>query len=300
MYHDQFVTTTRGINRNSPAMHLFEKAKRLGVWNPSEIDFSQDRQDWLNLNDLERDVLLRLTSLFQAGEEAVTIDLIPLVRIIGQEGRLEEEIYLTSFLWEEAKHTDFFYRFLDEVAKATPSELSRYHGPNYRSIVYEALPRALNALEMDASSRAQAIASVTYNMIVEGVLAETGYHAYFTALDRRQILPGQRQGISLLKLDESRHIAYGIFLLSRLLAEDPNLWNVINDAMNDLLIPTLGIITEVFDAYDIMPFDLEENKFIEFATRQFDKRYSRLEKARNGSLDDVYRISQAFIAEDDA
>ncbi len=300
MPHDHFVTTTRGIDRNSPAMHLFEKAKRFGVWNPSELDFSQDRRDWLALNDLERDVLLRLTSLFQAGEEAVTVDLMPLIRVIGQEGRLEEELYLTSFLWEEAKHTDFFYRFLDEVAQAAPSELSHYHGPNYRSIVYEALPQALNRLDHDASHRAQAVASVTYNMIVEGVLAETGYHAYFTALDRRGILPGQRQGISLLKLDESRHIAYGIFLLSRLLAEDPDLWDVINDTMNDLLIPTLGIITEVFDAYDVMPFDLEEDMFIDFATSQFDKRYGRLEKARNASLDEVYRVSQAFIAEDDA
>jgi len=300
MTHNRFITTTRGIDRNSPAMHLFEKAKRLGVWNPSEIDFSQDQRDWLDLNDLERDVLLRLTALFQAGEEAVTVDLIPLIRVIGQEGRLEEELYLTSFLWEEAKHTDFFYRFLDEVAQATPSELSRYHGPNYRSIVYEALPRALNRFDHDDSPQAQAVASVTYNMIVEGVLAETGYHAYFSALDRRQILPGQRKGISLLKLDESRHIAYGIFLLSRLLAEDPDLWDVINDTMNDLLIPTLGIITEVFDAYDVMPFDLEEMEFIDFATSQFDKRYARLEKARSASLDDVYRVAQTFIAKDDA
>ena len=27
-------------------MRLFEKAKRLGVWNPSDLDFSQDREDW--------------------------------------------------------------------------------------------------------------------------------------------------------------------------------------------------------------------------------------------------------------
>ena len=27
-------------------MRLFEKAKRLGVWNPSDFDFSRDRDDW--------------------------------------------------------------------------------------------------------------------------------------------------------------------------------------------------------------------------------------------------------------
>ena len=51
--------------------------------------------------------MLHLTSLFQAGEEAVTLDLLPLIRAIAQEGRIEEEMYLTTFLWEEAKHVDF-------------------------------------------------------------------------------------------------------------------------------------------------------------------------------------------------
>ena len=31
---------------------------------------------------------------------------------------------------------------------------------------------------------------MTYNMIVEGVLAETGYQGYFTALERRGLMPG--------------------------------------------------------------------------------------------------------------
>lgn len=45
MLHEQFSTVTRGLRRDVPAMRLFEKAKRLGVWNPSDIDFSQDRAD---------------------------------------------------------------------------------------------------------------------------------------------------------------------------------------------------------------------------------------------------------------
>ena len=57
--------------------------------------------------------------LFQAGEESVTLDLLPLILAIANEGRLEEEMFLTSFLWEEAKHTDFFSRFLAEVAGVT-------------------------------------------------------------------------------------------------------------------------------------------------------------------------------------
>ena len=62
-------------------------------------------------------------------------------------------------------------------------DLTHYHTDNYRFIFYDALPSALSALEIDSSPSAQVCASVTYNMVVEGVLAETGYHAFFTMLE---------------------------------------------------------------------------------------------------------------------
>lgn len=115
MTHQTFQTTTHGLRLDIPPMRLFEKAKKLGTWNPSEIDFSQDKADWQRLQPEEQDLLLRLTAMFQAGEEAVTLDLLPLIMAIAKEGRLEEEMFLTSFLYEEAKHVDFFNRFLSEV-----------------------------------------------------------------------------------------------------------------------------------------------------------------------------------------
>jgi len=140
--HLTFATTAAtGLRRDTPPMRLFEKAKRFGIWNPSEIDFRQDTHDWQHLTHLEQDVLLHLTALFQAGEEAVTGDILPLLLTVSQEGRVEEELYLTTFLFEEAKHTDFFRRFLDEVAGAH-HDLSHYHSPSYREIIYTALPAA--------------------------------------------------------------------------------------------------------------------------------------------------------------
>jgi ribonucleoside-diphosphate reductase beta chain len=267
-------------------MRLFEKAKRLGIWNPSDIDFTQDKKDWQRLTAEEKDLILRLTALFQAGEEAVTLDLLPLIMVIAKEGRLEEEMFLTTFLFEEAKHTDFFGRFLEEVA-GSPGDLSHYHSDNYRFLFYEALPDALQRLLQDHSPAAQARASVTYNMVVEGVLAETGYHAYLTALERNNLMPGQCQGIRLLKQDESRHIAYGVFLLSRLLAADDSLWSVIEDTMNELLPAALGVIGDAFDCYDPIPFGLVYEDFTNYALNQFQKRVERIERARGVSLAEV-------------
>lgn len=299
MAHQSFATTGRGLRRDTPPMRLYEKAKQFGIWNPSDIDFSQDRADWQRLAEDEKDLLRRLSSMFQAGEEAVTVDLLPLIMVIAAEGRLEEEIFLTTFLFEEAKHTDFFNRFLTEVAGAE-GDLSRYHTPNYRIIFYEALPEALNALRTDPSPAAQVRASVTYNLVVEGILAETGYHAYFTALAENDLLPGQREGIRLLKQDESRHIAYGIFLLSRLMAEDPSLWHVIEETMNELLLPALGVIGDAFSHYDPVPFRLVEEAFVDYATAQFNKRIERVGAARGATLEEIYRVTRSAIAHDDA
>ena len=280
-------TSARGLDRDLPPMRLWRKAKRMGIWNPDDIDLGQDRADWLRLSELERDVLLRLAALFQGGEEAVTLDLLPLIRVVAREGRLEEEMYLTSFLWEEAKHVDAFRRFLDEVAEDR-SDLSRFHTTSYRRIFLTELPEALGRLETDASPAAQARASVTYNMIVEGVLAETGYHAFYATLERNGILPGMLEIVGHLKADESRHLAYGVYLLSRLVAEHGEpIWREIESHMARLLEPALAVVSEIFDAYETMPFGLELEEFTDFARDQFQRRVERVEKARRQTLEDV-------------
>lgn len=291
MSHTAFATTTRGLNRDLPPMRLYEKAKKLGIWNPSDVDFSKDKQDWAAFSDEEKDLCLLLLSMFVAGEEAVTLDLLPLIQAIAEEGRIEEEMFLTTFLFEEAKHTDFFRRFMDEVAHAD-MDLTRFHGDNYRQLFYEALPEALNALRSDPSPAIQIRASVTYNMIVEGVLAETGYQAFFTMLERNDLCPGLRKGISLLKQDESRHIAYGVYLLSRLMAEHPDEWDNLQLQMNMLLPSAIGVIGDAFARYEVVPFGLKEEDFINYAMGQFSKRYERLEKARGASLDEINRVAK--------
>lgn len=291
-------TSATGLRYDLFPMRLWEKAKRLGIWNPADIEFSQDKLDWQQLAADEQDLLLRLTALFQAGEECVTLDILPLLDVIAQEGRLEEQLYLTSFLWEEAKHVEAFRRFFDQVAEAH-RDLTHYHTASYRTIFSEELPAAMGRLRTDRSPVAQARASVTYNMIVEGVLAETGYHLYHRVLATRGIMPGMQRVATLLKADESRHLAYGIYLLSRLVAEHGDVvWNAITQRMDELLGPAIEIINEAFAAYpaDNRPFGLQPESFVEYATGQFRKRMDRIELARRQSLTDV----QAFEPVDES
>jgi ribonucleoside-diphosphate reductase beta chain len=283
-------TSPEGLRNDIPPMRLWRKAKRLGIWDPDDIDFGPDREHWVSLTDEERDLLLRLTALFLAGEEGVTLDLLPLIMVIAGEGRLEEEMFLTTFLWEEAKHVDFFHNGFVRQVVPEPGDLSPYHTPTYRRIFSEELPTAMGALRTDSSPAAQVRASVTYNMIVEGVLAETGYEAYYRSLERRDLFPGLREGIGYLKRDESRHIAYGVFLLSRLVAEEPSLWAVAEERMNELFPLAMELIHEIFEAYDPVPFDLRLEEFMTIATTNFGRRIQRIERARAQSLEEVYGL----------
>lgn len=295
--HETFITTSgRGLRHDILPMRLYHKAKRLGTWDPRAIDFTQDLQDWQRFTDEERESIISLTALFQAGEECVTLDLLPLVMTIAREQRLEEEMFLTTFLWEEAKHTEFFRRFLDEVAHDT-SDLSRYHTASYHQIFYEELPQAMNALLTDQSLEAQIRASVTYNMIVEGVLAETGYHSYYNMLESNNVMPGLRQGIGLLKRDESRHIAYGVFLISRLVAQKPELWEHVEQHMNRLLLMSLNMINETFTINgelppEEIPFGFQVDEYLNYATSQFTKRLARIERARSQTLEQIYQEAE--------
>ena len=181
---------------------------------------------------------------------------------------------------------------LDEVC-GDPPELERYHRENYRLLFYEELPAAMSALRVDASPAAQARAVVTYTMIVEGVLAETGYYSYFEALEQNDLLPGLRAGVAKLKQDESRHIAYGMYLLARLIAADPGLWPGVEARMNELLPLALGVVEESLSPYPEPPFGLAPQAFVEYATSQFARRFARLERARTQTLDELESCAEA-------
>jgi len=283
-----FATSSRGLNHSLYPMRLWSKAKRLGTWNPAEIDFTQDKTDWQMLSEREQDLLLRLTSQFQGGEESVTLDLLPLLQVMGEEGRIEEELFLTAYLWEEAKHVEGFDRVLREVMQADGTQ-EAYFGDAYQQVFFHVLPEAMNRLRTDRSVTVQAEALVTYQMIVEGVLAETGYHGYYTALADRDIMPGLRTMIQHIQRDESRHIGYGLFVLSRLVAEHGDaVWDVIEARMQALMPLCLQQITKTLAPYGSdIPFNIDLNAFLGFGMGQFQKRYERLVKARGQTLADV-------------
>lgn len=232
-----------GLNWASLPLKLFAGGNAK-FWDPADIDFTRDRADWEKLSDDERDYATRLCTQFIAGEEAVTEDIQPFMSAMRAEGRLADEMYLTQFAFEEAKHTQVFRMWLDAVGIS--EDLHRYLDdlPAYRQIFYAELPECLNALSADPSPAAQVRASVTYNHIVEGMLALTGYYAWHKICVERAILPGMQELVRRIGDDERRHMAWGTFTCRRHVAADDANWTVFETRMNELIPLALRLIEE--------------------------------------------------------
>lgn len=283
------TTSKRGILENSFPFRLFQKAKKYGIWNPTDIDFSQDAMDWQTLTHEQQQDILRLISQFQAGEEAVTLDLLPLIMTIAKEGRLEEEMFLTTFLFEEAKHTEFFRLVLNAIGKK--GDLAHFHSNTYQKVFYEILPEAMGRLEHDQSPEAIAEAATVYNMFVEGVMAETGYYSFYQSLEELGLMPGLLKGIEYLKRDESRHIAYGTFLLQRLICEHPHLYELVEEKMQELAPLAIKINHEGFAGRDISEFGHLLEDTMNFTMKQLSVRMDILSRARGKKIEEIYTVT---------
>ena len=223
----------------------------------------------------------RALSLFLGGETYVTHDLAPLLVALRHEGgHLEEEMFLTVQLFEESRHVEFFADVLEQVV-GQMDDLAEIAGAHYRALFESELGNALNRLLTDHSRQAQVEAVVTYHMIIEGVLAETGYYGIFTALRQRNLMPGVVHGLELVQRDEARHIAFGLYLLARIGSEDAALWDVMDRRINALFPLAQGVFMELFEDFlPNIPFGLDLNDLIGYAGAQYMARMNVLQRAR--------------------
>ncbi len=229
-------SSTRGLNYDSVPWKLWEKSKKL-FWDPADIDFSQDAIDWQEVPEKFRLFVALSARGFMVGEEAVTLDIVPLLRCMSDLGRLEDTMYLSMFTMEEAKHTDMFRRWFDAVGLDPASlndivrarnEAVRDNGGNPVGGLFDGvLTEVMHRLDNDRSPEAILDATLVYNHLVEGVAAIAGYKRWNEALHRLGKLPGLEAGLKLTQRDERRHIAYGTYLARQILAEHPELWEFV-------------------------------------------------------------------------
>jgi ribonucleoside-diphosphate reductase beta chain len=293
-----------GLNWDSLPLKLFAGGNAK-FWNPADIDFSRDRQDWESLTDAERDYALRLCAQFIAGEESVTQDIQPFMAAMRAEGRLGDEMYLTQFAFEEAKHTQVFRMWLDAVGITEDLNGCLDVLPTYLRIFNEELPASLDALSIDPSPASQIRASVTYNHFVEGTLALTGYYAWHKICVQRGILPGMQALVTHIADDERRHMAWGTFTCRRHVAADDANWTVFETRMNELLPLLVSYNAEGDEIYGAdVPFGLSSDEILQYSMDKGTRRFGTISSARGrpvGEIDLDYspvQLEDTFADED--
>ena len=249
------------FDHDSLPVRLFT-ASHERAWNPGAIDFSRERSDWLALSDDERRLLLRLVSSFRIGERGVTHDLAPLQVWFRRDGRIEEETFVAAQMYEEARHVQFFERWLVEALPGRFGVDIPY--PDLHGDMFSVrLPQTMRALLDDDSPEALLRAVMLYHFYVEGVAAEAGYTLYYSMFERSGRFPGLERGIRLIQRDEARHIAFGVHVLQRLLAKHPGLIVLFENEVASLRRLAEDDPDQVLAGFEPgnVPFDLEHAAF---------------------------------------
>jgi ribonucleotide reductase beta subunit family protein with ferritin-like domain len=215
-----------------------------GNWRATEIDFSVDREQWLNtFSDIERRGALWTYSLFFHGEDSVADNLSPYIDAAPRE---DQKYFLATQQVDEARHAVLFARFMREVAgvgsdtgsslDATRPELTW----GFKK-VFGRLDKMAAELRRDRSKPKLAQAITLYHLIVEAALAQPGQHLIEESLTKRDLLPGFREGIRNVSKDEQRHIAFGVKMVADLVREDSECKPAIEELLREIFPFTVAV-----------------------------------------------------------
>jgi hypothetical protein len=215
-----------------------------GNWKATELDFTQDKQGWDSLSEIQRRSAMWVYSMFFYGEDAVTDGLSPYIEAAPKE---EQKYFLATQQVDEARHAMFFYRFFNEVIgvegdiatglQATLPEL----GWGYRK-VFGRLEQMVDELHSDRSLPKFAQAITLYHMVIEATMAQPTQHFIEDFFVKAGTMPGFSAGMEKVSRDEQRHIGFGVKVLSELFAESDEC----KDAAAELLREVLPYVTGIF------------------------------------------------------
>jgi ribonucleoside-diphosphate reductase beta chain len=209
-------------------------------WEVGAIDFTEDRRHWQQdfTPEMQRAFLWGLSSCC-VGEDLVPDALVPFVDVAPTE---EQQVFLTTQLADEARHTVFLDRFQQEVLDEHAGRMKeglegRVEGPAiaFAVLLLEMLPEAAQriATRRDLDSLVEGV--VLYHIVTVATVALTGQRFLSNYARREGLLPGFRQGFAAIARDRSRHVAFAIRFLKEMVASEPRFATVIQDAVQRTL-----------------------------------------------------------------
>jgi ribonucleoside-diphosphate reductase beta chain len=286
-----------------PPMHIDTDARTFRYyrhavekhWDPHDIDLATDREAITDLDDAGFEGLRRTLALFGAGEDAVAEDLAPLAVVLEN---FEDQLFITTQLYEEAKHADFFDRYWREVVHPTEDDRGtertspadeRWFADEYDELFTRNERAMARLLEADTpENRAKAYSH--YHMTVEGILAQTGYYGLTRQFDTDTYpdipnLPGLVEGLTQIRSDEGRHVGFGMAKLKGLVEGERVDSAVIENTVGELLPLVQATIPDAEDEPGI-----ESSELVEYATTKHGQRMQQI-TAASDAIPDVDELT---------
>ena len=267
----------RGIENMPSYMDLYRRWESQ-QWSVGDLDFSLDRQDWLESSDLDRKATLWSHRLFFNGEERVTSTLAPFV---WASPTPEIEIFLSTQMVDEARHTVFFDRWWHEVAGTDSRNMTELlveirpeANEGYNELFYDRLPSTAQRLASNPKDFDAFVEGVTlYHIVIEATIALTGQRFELEAMREQDLTDrGFYQGFTAVARDESRHVNFGIKVLQEAVRENAQRYAPL---IQKTLVECLPLITGTLDPPDpryITEYGHTEIEIVEFAFESLNKR----------------------------
>jgi ribonucleoside-diphosphate reductase beta chain len=197
---------------------FFSKVVARLQWNPAAIDLTRDARAWPELPAERRRRLMTLFAGFCVAENAVSEHITPFADVARQASLASHESLMAWVFFlqrrDEDRHALFFDRIAAEVLGlpgATPAERREAARPHVPPPVLDLFEERLPAMaaELAAGRTGLAEGVSLYHMVLEGIIFDAAHHALREDL-ADGALPGVREGVERVELDERWHIGFGL------------------------------------------------------------------------------------------
>ena len=255
-------------------------------WSTEDFTFEEDAKQWADpdmFTEEERKFLRFGFSEFFLGEERVTAELLPFAIAAP---KLEQQIFLTTQISDEAKHVVFWDGFYREVFGEKPDNLNeqidnqRYVvNDDWETMFDEILHEAAENLRKDPSDFPSLVRGVTvYMIVIEGMLALTAARFMIKSLKERGWFPGFVAGFTAVNRDESRHVGFGVKFLADAIKDDRANAKIVEDTLKECLpvAPLVFVPPWVDDPYDFQTPFYHSSEVFEYAAKSLSKKLAAM------------------------
>lgn len=272
-----FKTTRAGLNDESLPLKLFKISGDYGYLLSGNIDQSKDKYDWSELDEEEQIFITHFMSLLIGCKEASSIFHLPLVQIVADEGRIEEQMFFSSLLWDESNHLEFLSNYSKRVI-GFKQNFELYHGDHFKNLFFQKLSHSVNLLKTNPTPALQIKISATLNIIVKDMITKSCCKVLKTVLIEQDILPGLKITLTRIIQKESVHQTFALYFIKRLLNKNNNLMGILEKELDQLLNDGTNVIQEIFTFYeDEIPFGVKRKPILVKAIKSYQQYTSALE-----------------------